>query len=262
MPSGVATIEAGSGGRPLLLLHGFTGSSFDFADQLEPLATAGFHAVALDLPGHGGSHPEGRAYSFEAYAELVVEVADEQGWDTFALLGHSMGGVVAQFVAFGAMARVTHLVLMDTTPGAVELEPALVDFACELAANEGLEAILAAQRALGTNPLETGPGRLLRHRPGWQERSDARFLRCSPEMYVAMARQLTSATDRSGRLAELAVPTLVLVGAEDRLLLAPADRMAALIPDAELVVIPDAGHSPQLENPGAWFHAVTGFLGR
>ena len=235
MPSGVATIEAGSGGAPLLLVHGFTGSKADFAGQLEPLAAAGFHAVAPDLPGHGDSHPDGATFSFEAYADVVLELADDLGWDCFALLGHSMGGVVVQFVAFEAAERLTHLVLMDTTPGAVEIDPGLLDLAFGVVAADGMAALLEAQRAIGPSPLETGPGRRLREQPGWQEASDARFLKCSGEMYVAMARHLTSATDRS-------------------------ERLAAVIPDAKAVVVPGAGHSPQLENPSSWFEAVSEFL--
>ena len=76
-----------------------------------------------------------------------------------------------------------------------------------------------------------------------------------------MARQLTTAPSRADRLAELDVPTLVLVGEHDALLRAPSDRLADAVPDAKLVVIPGAGHSPQLENPDAWFEAVTRFLG-
>jgi pimeloyl-ACP methyl ester carboxylesterase len=56
------------------------------------------------------------------------------------------------------------------------------------------------------------------------------------------------------------MPTLVLVGADDLLLREPSDRLAAAIPGARLVVVPGAGHSPQLEAPDAWFAAVDGFL--
>ena len=260
MPTGVATIEAGAGGAPLLLVHGFTGAKEDFAAEVAPLAEAGFHVVAPDLPGHGESHPDGAVFSFESYAEVVLGVADDLGWSAFALLGHSMGGVVAQHAALAAADRLTHLVLMDTTPGAVDIDPALLELACELVTNEGMAAMLEAQRAIGPSPLETGPGRRLKERPGWQEESDARFLRCSAEMYVAMARQLTSAPDRSHLLTALDVPTLVLVGEEDRLLRAPSDRLAEAIPDAKLVIIPDAGHSPQLENAPAWRDALLAFL--
>lgn len=261
MGIGLATIEAGEGGRPLLLVHGFTGAKEDFAEQLPALAAAGWHTVAPDLPGHGQSHPAGATFGFDAYAAALLALADDLGWPTFALVGHSMGGVVAQHLAFEAATRLSHLVLMDTTPGAVDIDPEVLDLACHLVATEGLGALLELQRALGS-PLDTEPARRLRQQSGWQERSDAKFLRCSPEMYVTMARRLTSAPDRSARLASLHVPTLVLVGEDDRLLRGPAERLAAALPDAELVVLPDAGHSPQVENPDAWFETVARFLAR
>lgn len=259
MQRGLATIEAGSGGRPLLLVHGFTGAKEDFADQLQPLADAGWHVVAPDLPGHGHSHPEGATYGFEAYAAAILALADDLGWATFALVGHSMGGIVAQHVAFEAASRLTHLVLMDTTAGAVDVDVDLLELACGLVASDGLAALLEVQRALG-GPLDTEPARRLRERPGWEEASDAKFLRCSPQMYVTMARLLTSAPDRSTQLATLGVPTLVVVGEHDRLLREPSARLASAIPDAALAVIPDAGHSPQVENPEAWFETVAAFL--
>ena len=64
------------------------------------------------------------------------------------------------------------------------------------------------------------------------------------------------------RLAEIRVPTTVIVGAEDRPLLDPARVLAEEIDGAELVVVPDAAHSPQIENRDAWLAAVTGHLGR
>jgi pimeloyl-ACP methyl ester carboxylesterase len=60
----------------------------------------------------------------------------------------------------------------------------------------------------------------------------------------------------------VAVPTLVLVGEEDEPFLKPSVRMAEAIPHAELVVIPEAGHSPQFENPDVWWQSLTAFLAR
>jgi pimeloyl-ACP methyl ester carboxylesterase len=259
MGEGLATLEAGAGGRPLLLVHGFTGAKEDFADHLDDLAAAGWHVVALDLPGHGDSHPAGAAFGFEPYAEVVLGLADDLGWDRFALLGHSMGGVVAQHVVLEAPRRVSALVLMDTTPDCVEVDPELVDLACDVAVTEGMPQLLELQRSLG-GPLDTDVGIGLRQRPGWLELQDRKFLACTAEMYVTMARLLTSATSRADRLAAVEAPTLVLVGEEDRLLRAPSDRLAAAIPGARLVVIPGAGHNPQLEAPEAWREAVTDFL--
>lgn len=260
MRAGLATIEEGAGGAPLLLVHGFTGAKDDFAELAGPLAAAGWHVVAPDLPGHGDSHPDGAEHGFEAYAEVVLAVADDLGWERFALLGHSMGGVVAQFVAMAAPARLSHLVLMDTSPDRVGVEEELVELACTIVERDGLAALLEVQRAIG-GPLETEIGRRVRaERPDWQEHADAKFLRCSPRMYVTMARALTTAADRTDRLARLEVPTLVVVGEHDGLLRAPSARLAAAIPTAELVVVPDAGHNPQIENPPAFLEVVTTFL--
>src|SRR5580765_970969 len=93
--------HAGEGGRPLLLIHGFTGAKEDFTDWLDPLAKRGWHAVAPDLRGHGGSaHPEQETdYSFEIFAADMVKLTDALGWDRFVVLGHSMGGMIAQVLA-------------------------------------------------------------------------------------------------------------------------------------------------------------------
>jgi pimeloyl-ACP methyl ester carboxylesterase len=82
-------------------------------------------------------------------------------------------------------------------------------------------------------------------------------------MYAAMLRAITDPTnpiDRLEALRSVAVPALVLVGEEDQPFLNPSRRMAEAIPGAELVVVPDAAHSPQFENPEAWWAALTAFL--
>ena len=94
----LAIAESGAGGRPFLLLHGFTGAKEDLTEWLDPLAEAGWHAVAPDHRGHGASSKpdDESAYSFEILAADSLALLDALGWDRFALLGHSMGGMVAQ----------------------------------------------------------------------------------------------------------------------------------------------------------------------
>jgi pimeloyl-ACP methyl ester carboxylesterase len=257
--AGLATIEAGEGGRPLLLVHGFTGAKEDFAGHLDALAGAGWHVVAPDLPGHGETHPADFAFGFDAYAGVLLALVDDLGWERFAVLGHSMGGVVVQHLVLDHPARIGALVLMDTSPDSFGIDAEIVDLACETVATQGMRPLLELQRSLGS-PLDSDAALALRADPSWAEAQDAKFLRCSPEMYVAMARLLTTAPSRAERLGRLDIPTLVLVGEGDVLLRAPSDRLAAAIPGARLVVVPGAGHSPQVENPDAWFAAVGGFL--
>lgn len=258
-PVRVPVIEAGAGGRPLLLVHGFTGAKEDFADHLDGFAAAGWHAVSPELRGHRGADHSG-AWTLEALADDLVSLADGLGWPAFALVGHSMGGILAQLVALRSPERLTALVLMDTTGAAAAVDPALVELACEVVLGGGMAALLEAERFIG-HPLETPAARRLREsRPGWQEYLAAKVLGASPEMYVALARELTSTPSRLAGLATLDVPTLVIVGGLDTPFLADSEALAAVIPGATLAVVPDAGHSPQHEAPEAWFAAVAGFL--
>ena len=90
--------EEGLGGRPLMLVHGFTGAKEDFGDFLAPLAERGWHVVAPDLRGHGasGKPDDESAYTLATFAGDLFALADSLGWSRFTLLGHSMGGMIAQ----------------------------------------------------------------------------------------------------------------------------------------------------------------------
>jgi len=265
----LALAEAGQGGRPLLLVHGFTGAKEDFADWLDPLAELGWHAIAPDQRGHGASsQPEAEdAYSFEAYATDLLGLLDALGWTTAVVLGHSMGGMVVQTAALRSPERFAALVLMDTSHRALRADAALIDLGIAIARAEGMAAVMAAQDAMQeADPLGTGAGqRVLATREGYREFGERKMLASSPAMYATMLRLITDAAgglDRLPDLGRITVPTLVLVGDEDAPFLKPSRRMAEAIPGAELVVIPDAGHSPQFENPDAWWSALTGFLAR
>ena len=83
-----------------------------------------------------------------------------------------------------------------------------------------------------------------------------------PEAFASLIERLAEHESVEDRLAEIRCPATVLVGAEDTPFLAPAERMAARIPDAHRVVIPGAAHSPQLENRDAWLGAVHAHLDR
>jgi pimeloyl-ACP methyl ester carboxylesterase len=261
--------EAGVGGRPLLLVHGFTGAKEDFTDWLEPLAEAGWHAVAPDQRGHGASaQPDAEdAYSFDHYAADLLGLLDALGWGSAAVLGHSMGGMVVQTAALRAPERFEALVLMDTSHRALRADPALVELGVAIARAEGMAAVMAAQDAMGEGDgLGTAAHQRLRAtRPGYAEFGARKMLASSPAMYCAMLSAITDATSGLDRLPDLAgitAPTLVIVGDEDGPFLKPSRRMAAAIPGAELAVIPDAGHSPQFENPDEWWQALSAFLRR
>jgi pimeloyl-ACP methyl ester carboxylesterase len=261
----MARLEAGAGGRPLLLVHGFTGAKEDFGDWIEPLAERGWHVVAPDLRGHGASdHPEQETdYTLAIFADDVVGLVDDLGWDRFVLLGHSMGGMVAQVVALStAGARLDGLVLMDTSHTAPEaLDPEAIETGRQIVLDGGVELLANILRRMDDGPLTSAADRRVRaERPGYAEWTEQKMLASSGAMWRAMTSEMLAQPDRIESLRSLGVPTLVIVGEQDTGFVPASERMAKAIPGAQLAVIPDAGHSPQFEAPDAWWRALTGFL--
>ncbi len=258
----LAVAESGPGGRPLLLVHGFTGAKEDFADWMDPLARAGWWVLAPDLRGHGASpKPDDEAaYSLGRFVDDLVGLVDRTGWSTFSLLGHSMGGMVAQELALSVPGRVERLVLMDTHHGGLEeVDPATAEVGAGIVREHGIPRLADMLDELGA---ERPPAdlRVRAARPGYEAWNRSKLEACSPAMYASMVVEMAGRPDRLGDLSTLTVPTLVVVGEQDRPFLAASRRMADAIPGAQLAVVPDAAHSPQFENPGAWWAAVTGFL--
>lgn len=253
--------EAGRGGRPFLLVHGFTGARSDFTEWLPALADAGWHAVVADNRGHGDSDkpPSEDDYDFHIFAADKLALADALGWDRFVLLGHSMGGMIAQTLVLDAPERVDALILMDTHHGQLAMPDDLLELAVTVARAGDMETI--AQVSAADSPLASDAHRrVAAERPGYVEEGMAKTRASSPAMYARMITRITEPHDRLASLARITCPTLVIVGEQDAPFLEASHAMAATIPGARLAVLPDAGHSPQFEAPDAWWAAVSGFL--
>lgn len=258
----LAVDEAGAGGRPLLLLHGFTGNKNDFDPVTEPLAERGWHVVAPDHRGHGKSSKPAfePSYSIESFMSDAFDLIVKLGWDDCVVLGHSMGGMIAQALAVTAPRRVSGLILMDTSHTNVSVDPVVVQMGLKIARDEGIDAVADAQNAVD-DPLATpAHQRLCDTVPGYKERGEANLRVCSADMFAAMLLEITEPHDRIVELASIACPTLVIVGEQDEPFIEPSRRMADVIPNARLEILPDAGHSPQFEAPDAWWAAVGPFL--
>ena len=261
-----AGLQAGEGGRPLLLVHGFGGSKEDFADQLDTFGERGWHAVTFDNRGHGSSEwpPSEDDYSMAVMAEDVLAWADALGWERFTLLGHSMGGMIVQHVVHLAGDRLDGLVLMDTSHGRLsDIDHDTIEMGKLVVRQAGVGGLKAAQDAAGGSPLDTpAHKRLLETRPGYREFCDRKAVSMADAMWLGMIDEIVDGKDRLEWLADLSVPTLVIVGEQDRPFIEASRAMAAAVDGATLVVIPDAGHSPQFENPEPWLEAMSAFLDR
>lgn len=264
MDDGVGlAVEVAGEGPGLILVHGFGGAKEDFADHVPTLARD--HTVVIfDHRGHGASDKptDPAAYSLDRLAADTLAVADAAGLGQFRLLGHSMGGMVARRIAINETARLDALLMMDTSAGPIPgFDPSLIDIACDFALAEGKEALkelLDMASALETPAYK----RVLADRRGYSEFEARKWADLSEIMWATIARELAYQSDDLPAMALLTCPVLVIVGEQDEPFVIASRRMAEAIPDAELVTIPNAGHSPQFENPEAWIAALTGFLSK
>jgi pimeloyl-ACP methyl ester carboxylesterase len=259
----LSVAEAGVGGRPLLLVHGFTGAGSDFEDFVEPLADRGWHVVAPDQRGHGASSKptDEAAYDYDLFVGDLLALADSLGWDRFVLLGHSMGGMIAQVLTLTAPERVEALVLMDTGHGSLSVDPDLVAVATTTAREQGIDVIADLMAAMDDGPLTSDAyRRKAAEDPSYVARGDRNLRASSPAMFVAMMLRIGDSEDRLAELKSVAVPTLVIVGEQDEPFLDASQAMVDAIPGARLAVVAGGGHSPQFEAPDAWWDALSGFL--
>jgi len=254
-------VEVAGEGPGLLLVHGLGGAKEDFADHVPTLARD--HTVVIfDHRGHGASDnpTDPAAYSLDRLRVDTLAVADATGLEHFRLLGHSMGGMVARGIAITETSRVDALVMMDTSAGPIPgFDPALMDIACDVALTEGKQALkelLDMASALETPAYK----RVLAARPGYPEFEARKWDDLSEIMWGTLARELAYQSDDLPAMSALTCPVLVIVGEQDEPFVIASQLMADAIPGARLVSIPNAGHSPQFENPEAWIAALTGFL--
>jgi pimeloyl-ACP methyl ester carboxylesterase len=259
-------VEAGAGNPDhLLLVHGFGGSKEDFTHYLPRLGATGWHVVAPDNRGHGGSSKpqDESAYSLAQLADDLDAVLDALGWDTAVVLGHSMGGMVVQLFALAHSERVSALVLMDTShkmPDHVDAD--MVAAAQQVVRDGGTELLVEiGSRSTEPSPLDTVPYiEMCKADPAYKAWSDAKTLNFTGPAYAALAGDMATQADRIEQLASLPMPTLVIVGEMDDGFLKQSMAMSEAIPNAQLAVIPGGGHSPQFEAPTAWWDTLREFL--
>lgn len=219
--------------------------------RLEPA----FECIGWDLPGYGKTPLRG-AYGFANLAHRLADDLDAMGHDTAFVLGHSLGGMAAVEFACTFPERLEGLILSGTTPAFGSRDGAF-------------EATFLASR-LG--PLDAGssmadlaraaPAELLGSRAGPDAaRRTERLLAEVPEAAYRQAIACLVGFDRREALREIATPTLLIAGEEDRAApLRTMERMAARLPRAAIEVLRGVGHMAPLEAPEAFARAVRYFI--
>jgi pimeloyl-ACP methyl ester carboxylesterase len=238
-------------GTPVLLVPGYTGSKEDFRLLLQPLADAGYRAVAYDQRGQYESDgpDDPAAYTVEALAADLLELATELG--PVHLVGHSFGGLVSRAAVLRRPDAFLSLTLLDSGPAALTgprvdalplLRP-LLEQGGILAVADALDAVAPADEP-----------------PELRAFLRTRFLRNSPTGLIAMAEALTTEPDRVDELRATGVRVQVVYGeADDAWSPAAQAEMAARL-GCRTVVIAESVHSPAVENPTATLDALLSFF--
>lgn len=258
--------EPGAEESNVVFLHGFGASVYTWHEVLPAFGEDGM-AVAFDRPGFGlterpeaGSWRRGEnPYAADRHVDLTIALMDELGLDTAILVGNSTGGSIAAQVALEHPERVRALVLVGAAIYRAGGAPAWSRPLLHTPQLNRVGPLL--MRTLAGEPGEN----LLR--AAWadperieQETIDAYARYTRVEGWDRALWEVSKANRQpvaAGRLTEIDVPTLVITGAEDGVVpVADAERIAAELPAAELVVLESCGHTPQEECPAAFVRAV------
>ncbi|ROQ66223.1 pimeloyl-ACP methyl ester carboxylesterase [Streptomyces sp. 840.1] len=237
-----------------LLLPGFTGSKEDFIAMLEPLADAGYRAVAVDGRGQYESEGTDRQESY-AQAELARDALAQTaalglGDGGVHLLGHSLGGLVARAAAILDPAPFRSLTLMSSGPAqVVEAQQIKAKILGDALATMSMDRVWEAMRAFDPPAeAETGGEDLRR-----------RWMRHRPAQLIATGRQLATEPDRVAEVAATGLPVHVVSGERDDVWPVPLlDEMAGRL-GARRTRIEGAEHSPNTDRPEPTAAALVSF---
>ena len=252
--TGVPDCTVRGEGEVVLFLHGVGGGAGSWGPQLEHFSSDRC-AAAWDMPGYGGSGLGG-AMSFAALADALEALLDARGWEKVHLVGHSMGGMVAQEFAARRQDRLSSLVLSATSSAFGradgDFQKQFVSDRLEPLENGATMADLADELVNGMMGASPDPdGRDI----AWRCMAEV------PEATYRAAIACIATFDRRDNLSRIAVPALAVAGERDRN--APAammERMASRIAGCRYVCMPGLGHLANLEDPPAFNAVLEDFL--
>jgi pimeloyl-ACP methyl ester carboxylesterase len=261
----VNVVELGSG-PAIVFIHGLSGSWQNWLEQL-PMFARDHRVIAFDLPGFGASEMPREKITISGYGHFVDAVLDELGATSAAVVGNSMGGFIGIELAIRFPERVERLVLVSAAGLSIEylrneralavlnaIENRLAAYSGWLASRSDALARRPVARRMIFGIVAHRPDRLPGPLVAEQVRGSGKA------GFIPALDALTDYRIRD-RLGEIACPTLIVWGAEDKLVPArDADEFARLIPNSRKVVWPETGHVAMLERPAAFNALLRAFL--
>jgi len=278
----VFVADYGGNGPACVLLHGLGGSHLNWMSVGPELARS-FHVLAPDLPGFGRTPSAGRQASIAANVRLVEELIRRVAGAPALLMGNSMGGLIALAVAAGRSDLLSGLVLVDPAlpiprGELFRFDPVVLRFVAAYAVPKlgeyvlsrtavtlGAEGLVRSTLERCTVDLRRVDSELVAamidlererfSRPNWHE--------AVLEGTKSIVQTLASRKHVERWIRAVSAPTLLMHGAEDRVVRLSASREAAHVrPDWDFAVLQDAGHVPMMEVPAAFLEVVDTWMAR
>lgn len=243
-------------GNPIVLIHALPLSGKMWEKNARIFAEEGFRVILPDLPGFGKTPASSETLSLENAAKQVRQLLDELEIEKAIIGGLSMGGYVTFNLLRLHPDRFLGAIFCDTTSAAeppenIENRDRLIKMISEIGSQALIDVMF--------------PNLISEHtKENNQElvsKLKADFLECDPKAATAALRGFVKRKDHNYLLPEISVPTLLIFGEHDKITtIETGHKMAKAIPNAKLVVIPDAGHYSNLENPDVFNAGVLEFL--
>jgi pimeloyl-ACP methyl ester carboxylesterase len=247
-------VSIGSGDRHVLAVHGWFGSARGWGSLPDFLDRSTYTYAFMDLRGYGARQEVAGEFTMEEAAADAITLAGELGWDRFSVIGHSMGAKVAHQMLLQAPDRLDKLVgLNPVPPGAVPMDEQGWELFSGAAANAGNRAAII-DFTTGSKLTATFINHVVRH-----------SLENSNQAAFAAYLYAWAKTDFSGKVQpDTSTPVKVIVGVNDPALSADVMEKTWLVcfPEAEMTILPDAGHYPMFESPVSLATSIEEFLGR
>jgi pimeloyl-ACP methyl ester carboxylesterase len=243
-------------GVPVLLVHGFPLDHNMWRSQIESLQSAA-RLIAPDLRGFGYSGDAPEMMTMDDYADDLDALLNAVDIKQVVVCGLSMGGYIALAFLARYADRVKGLILANTRAGADSEQARAARYVnVKKAFDEGVSSIADAMlpKMLTASTRD--------NRPSLAEFVHSMMARQQPEGVAAALRGMAERPDRTPMLASITVPTLIISSSEDMLIpVSESESMAETIPGSRLVVIPNAAHLSNMEEPAAFNQAMKEFVG-
>jgi pimeloyl-ACP methyl ester carboxylesterase len=259
--------DTGGQGVPIVLTHGIGGSLELWGPQLDTLGKT-HRLIAWDVPNHGLSGLTGRLETWESYADWYLDFADALGLDHFIAAGNSMGGALSLRIAALAPHRVRGVFLANAASLGREVFPVfrlmtlpLLGELMNKPSQKGVDMALSA--IVKDKSCVSADLRAAMLRNQFKEGGAAAFVSILRACTNVFGQRADTWQKSAALLAQLDVPMVILHGRQDAVLpLKHSEEAAKMARRAQLIVLEDCGHTPQIEKPAEFNAALTAFAAK